>query len=143
MLRPGGRLAVAVWDDVVNSPGYAAMVELLQGLFGEVPADALRAPFSLGDRTRLMALFESAGIVDAQLRTETGTARFASLSSWVRTDIKGWTLADLIDDAQFEALQHAAPSALSRFVRADGSVSFASPAHIVTARKQRRGRLRC
>ena len=30
VLRPGGRLAVAVWDSLANTPGYAAMTALLQ-----------------------------------------------------------------------------------------------------------------
>ena len=33
VLKPGGRLAVAVWDRLESSPGYAAMAALLEGLF--------------------------------------------------------------------------------------------------------------
>src|SRR5215207_8528279 len=49
VLRPGGRLAVAVWDALDHSPGYAAMTVLLQRLFGSRIADELHAPFVLGD----------------------------------------------------------------------------------------------
>jgi SAM-dependent methyltransferase len=49
VLRPGGRLTVAVWDVLDRSPGYAAMVVLLQRLFGDRVANELRAPFALGD----------------------------------------------------------------------------------------------
>ena len=62
VLKPGGRLAVAVWDALERTPGYAAMTALLQRLFGERIADALRAPFALGDPEALAALAAQAGI---------------------------------------------------------------------------------
>jgi hypothetical protein len=110
-------------------------VDLLRRLFGDQAADALRAPFSLGDRTRLRSLFSEAGITDIQISTSQGTARFPSIDSWIYTDVKGWTLADRIDDAQFAFLLAEAQRVLQPFVMDDGSVLFAIPAHIVTAKK--------
>lgn len=135
VLRPGGRLAVATWDRLEQSPGYAAMVALLQRLFGQRAADALRAPFAIGDPGMLAALAEDAGITGATIETRDGIVSFPSLDAWVHTDVKGWTLADMIDDAQFRTLLDAARSELSAFVQADGTVSFAGPAHILTAVK--------
>lgn len=135
VLRPGGRLAVAVWDSLDHSPGYAAMAGLLQRLFGTAVADQLRAPFVLGDVEGLRALFAGAGIANAEIRTREGTARFPSIESWIHTDVKGWTLADLIDDAQYETLLAEAKKELTGHVLRDGSVAFAIPAHIVTAVK--------
>ena len=135
VIRPGGRLAVAVWDGLDSSPGYAAMTALLQRLFGDQAADALRAPFALGDRAVLSSLFDRAGIADRQRATLDGTARFPSIEAWVHTDVKGWTLADRIDDQQYEALRQAALRDLGTFADARGSVAFAAPAHIVTAAK--------
>jgi SAM-dependent methyltransferase len=135
VLRPGGRLAIAVWDAVENSPGYASMVALLQRLFGDRVADALRAPFVLGDAERLRALFSETGIPKIEIRTTPGTARFPSIEAWVHVDVKGWTLADLIDDAQYQSLLAAAQRELSAYVQRDGTASFPAPAHIVTATK--------
>ena len=135
VLRPGGRLVIAVWDAVGNVPGYAAMIALLQELFGETVADALRAPYNLGDTNELLALFSQAGIEGARVETQSGAARFPSIASWVHTDVKGWTLADMIDDDQYRTLQQAAGQRLQGFVQQDGTVSFANPAHIVTAQK--------
>jgi len=135
VLRPGGRLAVAVWDDLDRTPGYAAMTALLQRLFGDKIADALRAPFILGNPDALLSLFAEAGIPNAQIETREGRARFPSIQSWVHTDVKGWTLADLIDDAQYDTLQREAPVELESFVRENGTVEFLAPAHIVTAAK--------
>lgn len=134
VLRPGGRLAVAVWDVLEHSPGYAAMTELLKRLFGDHVADALRAPFVLGDPETLHALFAQAGIPRAEIHTSNGTARFPSIEAWVHTDVKGWTLADLIDEAQYRTLLREARKELTAYAQPDGTVAFGSPAHIVTAR---------
>jgi SAM-dependent methyltransferase len=135
VLQPGGRLAVAVWDSLDNTPGYAAVTALLQRMFGDQVADGMRAPFNLGDTEILLPLFAAAGIPDARLSTMDGTARFPSIESWVHTDVKGWTLADLIDDVQYEALQQEAQRELKHFVQEDGTVTFRAPGHIITAAK--------
>jgi hypothetical protein len=53
----------------------------------------------------------------------------------VHTDVKGWTLADLIDDAQYDKLRQAAETDLTLYVQGDGTVAFRSSAHVVTAVK--------
>jgi ubiquinone/menaquinone biosynthesis C-methylase UbiE len=135
VLRPGGRLAVAVWDSLEHTPGYATMTELLQKLFGDRTAEALRAPFALGDTTALRSLFAAAGIPNATVTTRSGTARFPSIKAWMYTDVKGWTLAETIDDAQFSHLLEEAEKVLKAFLAPDGTVAFEMPAHIVTATK--------
>ncbi len=134
VLRPGGRLAVAVWADLGETPGYSAMTALLARLFGPAIASELRAPYALGDPAALRRLFAAAGIA-ARVSLREGEARFPSLRDWVTTDIKGWTLADRLDETQFQALLAAAPAALAAFVRADGSVAFRHPALLATAEK--------
>lgn len=135
VLRPGGRLAVAAWDALDRTPGYAAMVALLQRLFGDEAAESLRAPYSLGDPDNFLDLFEREGLADLRVATHAGTARFPSIASWVYTDIRGWTASDLIDDDGFERLVAAAEGEMQPFVTPDGAVAFDAPAHIVTAVK--------
>lgn len=132
VLRPGGRLALAVWDSLQNTPGYAAMVALLQRLFGREAAAGLRAPFSLGNVHDLRSLFGQAGLPHVAITTRPGIARFPSIHAWVYTDIKGWVLADLLGDAQFERLLKEAERLLAPFVTPEGAVSFSAPAHLVT-----------
>lgn len=135
VLRPDGRLVVAVWDVLDHSPGYAAMTALLQRLFGSDAADALRAPFNLGDRETLLSLFVQAGILNAQIQTQDGTARFPSIKAWVHTDVKGWTLADMINDSQYRTLLKEAKRELTPYLQPDGTVAFRAPAHIIAATK--------
>ncbi len=133
VLRPRGCMAVAVWASLDETPGYAAMTALLRRLFGEAAANALRAPYALGDPTTLAPLLSDIGVTDVRIDTVAGEARFPSLDGWVHTDVKGWTLADMIDDAQYALLQREAKTALGEFVRPDGTVAFSAPAQIVTA----------
>lgn len=136
VLRPAGRLAVAVWDTLDRTPGYRAMVELLREEFGDRPADALSAPYDLGDRTRLLALLEEAAWGDARIETLDGEARFESLETWIHTDVYGWTLSDMLDEDQYERLRAAARPRLRRFVQPDGRVRFDAPAHLITGVKK-------
>ena len=136
VLRPGGHLAVAVWDTLENTPGYAAIAVLLERLFGVQTAEALYAPFSLGNRETLFPLFADSSLEDLQIDTLEGTARFESIDAWVFTEIKGWTLRDRLAEAQYQRLLEAAQKELRPFVRSDGTVQFRAPAHIVTARKK-------
>lgn len=133
VLRPGGNLAVVVWDKLENSPGYAVEDQLFQRILGDEFAD--ESPYSLGDREVLQRLFASAGIPGAEIRTYEGTARFPSIEAWIYTDVNGWTMADAIDDEKYELLLREAQQELASFVTTDGTVMFPAPAHIVTACK--------
>ena len=135
VLRPDGKLAVAVWDKMDRMPGYAAMTHLLQTLFGDRVSDALEAPFVLGDPDVLMHLFAEADIPHARLETHDGTARYPSIGSWLHTDICGWTLAGMLDEDEYSTLSDVAEAHLKAFEQADGTVAFPSSAHIVIAAK--------
>lgn len=135
VLRPGGRLVIAVWDSLENTPGYSAVTLLLARLFGDEIADLLRAPYTLGDTRLLETLLLDSGVEGPQVLRVAGEARFPSVCSWMHTDVRGWTLSDKLDDQQFELLVGEAESELRGFVTTDGSVRFDHPALIATARK--------
>lgn len=136
VVRPGGRIAVAVCDAVENSPGYRALATLLDRLFGKRIGDAFRAPFALGDAQHLRALCKEAGLTDASVTQRDGTVRFASIDALVSTERACvWTLGGLLDDAQFERLRSAAQTEFKPFVAADGRVAFSMPALVIGASK--------
>lgn len=135
VLKPDGKLAVAVWDALENTPGYLAMVDLLLRLFGDEAANGLRAPYDLGDVNLLKPLFKHNKLKDVKIETQLEQAKFPSLEGWMFTDIKGWVLADKIDDEQYAILLKEAKTVLADFVREDGTVSFNTQAHIITVTK--------
>lgn len=132
VVRPGGKIGVAVWASLDATPGYAVVADILEELFGPEVSKSIEAPYSLGDTNTLKTVFADAGANEITVHTVSGKARFASVEAWIYTDIKGWTLADVIDDAGYERLKREAPKKLSQFVLADGSVEFDAPAHLIT-----------
>lgn len=132
VLAPGGRLTVTTWTSLPTTPGYAAMVELLAETVGPQAAAALGAPFTLGEAEQLHDLLAPAlGHVD--VHRVAGTARFPSIEAWVHTDIRGWTLADMLTEQQYQALLSAARDRLAHLRHPDGTVAFPAPALIATA----------
>lgn len=135
VLRPGGRLAVAIWDSIENHPAYAALANLLQRRYGEQLVQDLRMPFTLGDPGLLPALFADAGVAGAEITRQVGTGRFPSLREWLFIEVKEFLLGDRMSDAQFEEMLKEAAEVLRPFVTGEGAVVLRTPAYIVTATK--------
>lgn len=132
----GGRITFATWSGLEHSPGYAAMVALVERELGSTAADALRAPFALGSAAQVAELLEPV-TTEVEVVELEGTARFESIDAWVRTDIRGWTLADLVDDEGEATLAAAARRDLAGFVADDGQVAFPAPALVGTGTVRR------
>jgi SAM-dependent methyltransferase len=137
VLKPGGKIAVAVWDKLENSEAYPIEVELLNNLAGAGAADALRAPFVLGDRAELKELFMSAGVDAVEIATHRGTARFPSIRVMVEADLRGWlpVMGVTLSEDLIQEILTQAERQLAKYVQASGEVMFDSPAHIVTGHK--------
>lgn len=134
VLRPGGRLVIAVWDSLERIPAYAAEVALLERIAGRQAADAVRAPFVLGDREALAALFEESEVADVVVTTDRGTARFPGIRVMVGADLRGWlpVVGIVLPEDQIARILDEAGHVLAPYVRADGTVAFETSAHIVT-----------
>jgi SAM-dependent methyltransferase len=134
VLAPAGHLAVAVWDSLENTPAYAAEVSLIERVAGPRAADALRAPFVLGDRKKLVRLFAGAGVASVSVTTHQGMAKFSSIRSMVEADLRGRlpVMGVVLQEDQILCILEAADHALRSYVTEEGTVTFDSPAHIVT-----------
>lgn len=136
VLRPGGRLAVAVWGALESSPGYRALGDLVQRLFGDQVAQAFGAPFALGDPEKLIALCGDADLRELQVARRSGTVRFPSVEALVAAEQACvWTLGGLLDERQCGRLLEAAREALRPFVAAAGEVVFELPALVCVTRR--------
>lgn len=136
VLKPGGRLAVAVCGALERSPGYGEFARLLDRLFGRQVGDAFRAPFVLGKPDELRRIAAAAGVEGAKVEERTGTVRFSSIDDLVSTERACvWTLGGILDDDQFKRLLAESEPALQTFVGPDGTVRFEMPALILTAVK--------
>ncbi len=137
VLRPGGRLAIAVWGPLKDSPGYAALTELLERRIGTQAADLLRQPFVLSDVKDVTQLLAHAGIGSAKVTPTEGTVRFPTVRSWVEADVKGWfpQAGIVLRDAEIESLIAGAERTLGSFVEPNGVVRFPIVAHVITHQK--------
>ena len=136
VLKPAGRLAVAVCDAVENSPGYCAFALLLDRLFGTEVGNAFRAPFALGDAARLREIFREANAADAEVVQRNGKVRFASIEAMVSTERAcAWTLGGVLSDDQFERLIRESLKSLAPFTVGSGAVEFDMPTLIIKAKK--------
>ncbi len=127
VLVPGGRLVVAVWDCLENIPAYAALVALLERQAGTRAADALRAPFVLGNRQLLANLFVNAGVTPADITAYPGSAQFASLSAMVEAELRGWlpVMGVVLAEQQMAGILQQAQTVLGPYVTAEGRLVFA------------------
>jgi SAM-dependent methyltransferase len=137
VLAPGGRLAVAVWDSLDSMPAYASEVALLNRTAGRPAADALRAPFVLGNRKHLAQLFSEAGMASAEISTHHGTAQFPSVRTMVEADLRGWlpVVGINLTEEQIRRILEEAEQALSPYATADGRAVFELSVHFVVVRQ--------
>ena len=137
VMVPGGRCVVAAWDTIDHAPAFAALVSLLDRLAGTTAGDALRAPFVLGDRSVLAALFSAAGADFVSITTRQGTARFPSAREFVEAEVKGWlpVMGVTLPQATIDRIVAEAENMLAEYATPDGGLAFTISAHIVSSGK--------
>ena len=130
-------MAVAVWDSLDNIPAYAAEVALLERVAGQRAADALRAPFVLGDRRELEMLFREAGVGLVEIATHCGTARFPNIRSMVEADLRGWlpVMGIMLPEEQIMRILEEAKQEVSPYLSEQTPAMFDLSAHIVRGAK--------
>ena len=132
-LTPGGRLAVAAWAPIDHARGYQILVEIAVRQCGREAADVLAAPFVLGDKAELTKLFVDSGISGAEVRLHEGSIRFPSVQEFIRIEVKGSPLAEMVSNDVMQSLAAESEDALVEFVVPSGEIVMPMDAHIVTA----------
>jgi SAM-dependent methyltransferase len=135
VLTDDGRLVVAVWGALETMPLFSSELELIERWGGREAADALRAPFVLGDRDDLLTTFRNAGVASVSIETHAGSARFPSLGTLVETDLRGWLpmMGVVLGEDQIGHILEQAEGHLGRHVRRDGGgIEFEVRAHVVS-----------
>jgi hypothetical protein len=109
----------------------------VERLAGKAAADALRAPFALGDSRELAQLVSDASGMTATITTERGTARFPSIRAMVEAEVRGWLpLMDIVlPEDLIERILAEAELALRSYVTDAGTVAFPLSAHIASGSK--------
>jgi len=134
VIKPGGKIAVIVWDALNNVPAYAKVTELLKTYIGEDAADALRKPFCLGDYDQLVPLFEQAGADNLAISQQIGHACFPDIDTLIDAELEGWMPMNgiVISTSQAQQIRQVAKTLLHEYIDENGQVRFAMSALIVT-----------
>jgi SAM-dependent methyltransferase len=83
VLRPGGRVAIAVWGARERNPWLGVVFDAVSAQIGRpVPPPGIPGPFSLGDADALEALLNRAGLADVAVRELPVPLRAASFEEW-------------------------------------------------------------
>jgi ubiquinone/menaquinone biosynthesis C-methylase UbiE len=87
VLKPGGRVALAIWGPLAACPAHAAVFEELGAMLGEAYAKPVAWSMPLaGDKLQLLS---QAGFIEAEIQALTKTARFPSATAFTESFIKG------------------------------------------------------
>jgi len=137
LTRPGGRLAVAVWNSIGHNPAYGDITAVLDETVGTAAGDAVRLPFCLGDADGVVKTFAEAGFTRVEVATRTEVARFPSAKTMVEVELRGWLplFGITLDEAKIAEVLAIAGSRLAGYAEASGAAVFPASAHIVTARR--------
>lgn len=135
VLRPGGRLAIAVWGPFERATSYVTLTEIARRRCGQAAANVLTAPFALGNEDELHDLFQAAGIDGVGVELRDGTVTFPTIETFVETEVRGSPLEALLDDEGYRGLMQEAREQLRRFRTDGGKVVMPLDAYIITAQK--------
>jgi SAM-dependent methyltransferase len=83
VLRPGGRVGIAVWGPRERNPWLAIVQDAVSAQLGApIPPPGIPGPFALEDAERLAGLLTGAGLEDVQVSELPVPLRAASFDEW-------------------------------------------------------------
>jgi ubiquinone/menaquinone biosynthesis C-methylase UbiE len=136
VLRPGGRVALCVWDRVGANPWYSlAHAILIDHGLAQAPRSGEPGPFALGDPDLVRELLEEAAFGDIELDAIEITQQAADFATWweLRLDTSSITAAAIEQAGPERAAVIAAEiaGALKPYTAIDGAVAV--PGRVLVA----------
>jgi ubiquinone/menaquinone biosynthesis C-methylase UbiE len=135
VLVTDGRLALMVWCTIRESPGFAALAEILERNISPAAASIMRAPFGLADAGELTQLVEAAGFRAVTIERRVGAIQFPSVERFVLSYVAGSPLAGQVAQANVaarEKLVDDTKSTLGKYMTNEG-LSFPIAANLLAA----------
>lgn len=132
VVRPGGTIVIVVWANLSETPGYFRVERLLEEMLGPKGGRLLDLAYSLGSEETLLKLLLNVGITDATIEKVVGSAKYHSLELWLDAEFKDWIDKNSLDKSVYPLFFKKASILFRDLVKADNSVCFEKPAHIIT-----------
>ena len=125
VLRPGGRLALAVWGPRERNPWLGTVLDSVSAQVGApVPPPGIPGPFALEDAAKLGALLEGAGLRDVTVTELPVPLKVDSFDEWWRrtTALAGplAKMLELLPEDATRALEDRARAAAKPYETPDG-----------------------
>ena len=140
VLRPGGRVAIAVWAARERNPWLGLVMDVVSEQTGApVPPPGIPGPFALGEAGELRRLLDKAGLTDVQVGELSVPLRTASFDEWwARTSALAGPLSAILPslpEAAVQAMRERASAAVRRYENASGGLDFPGVALIAGGRR--------
>jgi SAM-dependent methyltransferase len=140
VLRPDGKLALAVWGTAEQNPWLWLVIEaLIDHLNAPRPEPGTPGPFSLGEPARLGAMLEQAGLGETEVEAIATEQAYDSLEGWWEEllEVSGPLAAMLkaLPGEDREAIRAKALAGGEEFLGGDGRAVFPATILGATARK--------
>jgi ubiquinone/menaquinone biosynthesis C-methylase UbiE len=138
VLRPGGRLAVAVWGPRNRNPWLEVLVDAIQEHTGvQVPPPGVPGPFSLGGDGQLERTLIAAGLEQIQVTEVAVPTHDASFDEYwqVRIELAGpmKRVLSSLSTEKLAAIRETVRQNVSQFVSADGALAIPGLAYVASA----------
>jgi SAM-dependent methyltransferase len=140
VLRPGGRVAVAVWAARERNPWLGLVMDVVSAQIGApVPPPGIPGPFALGDADELRRLSDEAGLADVQVEELSVPLRAVSFDDWWgRTSALAGPLSAILasmPEPAMQALRERAREAARPYETASGGLDFPGVTLIAAGRR--------
>jgi SAM-dependent methyltransferase len=129
VLRPGGRIALAVWDSIEQNPwAFLPALELIERGLSTPPAPGTPGPFALGSSERTMTLLQEAGFAEVRVEALDLLRRHANFEEfWDSTLDLSRALHDAVLDRpepEIAEIRAALAERFAPYAAADGSLDI-------------------
>jgi len=140
VLRPGGRMAIAVWGPRDRNPWLGLVLDAVSAQIGRpVPPAGMPGPFALQDADRLGGLMVGAGLADVEVGELDVPLRTASFDEWwTRTSALAGPLTHILASLPEEALAAVRARLLEAtrpYATSDGGLDFPGVTLLASGRR--------
>jgi SAM-dependent methyltransferase len=136
VLKPGGRVALAVWDTLEDNPWMGVMRQALADTGVALP-DSGPGPFSLGSEEAVRELLETAGFDEIVIEPLDLDFAFPSVDSWwehaMQTSGSTVDVVQALSPADHYKLRDLVDAGYAPYVRDDGSLHAPARALVAAA----------
>ena len=137
VLKPGGRVGIAVWSSIDKAPGYLALVHSLDRRIGSSAAHLMDDLTALSDSNEVSRFFSDGGFPGADVVTLSKYVNFASAEEFTRAIAVGSIMRRTetqFSEETLDLLTADVAAEMASYIGENG-LTFPMEAHLLTATK--------